>query len=132
MSVKQELVSLFFYERPGNRGSQSAMGHVLKQERIRQGHTLKAAAGSVGVTSAYISQLENGRRLNPTFRIINDYSDFLELVLRMKITEIPGDDGMDALISEIEDTLKTLRAIRKIEKGGHSEVGNDSNNHRNP
>ena len=97
-----------------------AMGYVLKQERIRQGHSLKTAAGSVGVTSAYISQLENGKKLNPTFRVISDYSDFLgidmlDLALRMKITETSGPDGLDALISGMEDTLKTLKAIRKME-----------------
>ncbi len=119
--VRRELVNLFFPEKNKSRESLFAMGHVLKQERIRQGHSIKIVAGSVGLTSAYISQLENGKKLNPTFRVISDYSDFLrldmlDLALRMRVTETPGPDELDALISGMEDSLKTLRAIKKMEE----------------
>jgi len=117
--VKREIINLFFSEKPEQEESLFAMGHVLKAERTRQGHRLKAVAESVGITPAYISQLESGKKLNPTFRVISDYLNFLgldmmDMILRMKVTESPAPDQLDKLISGIEDTLETLRVIRKL------------------
>lgn len=126
MTVKRELVNLFFSQRPANGDSLSAMGHVLKTERLRRGHTAKAAAEAVGVTPAYISQLESGKKVNPTIRVINEYAEFLEtdildIILRMKVTEMPDQKRLDALISGIEETLQTLKAIRKLEGENNNE-----------
>lgn len=37
-------------------------GMSLRTERIRRGLTLKFVAGKLGITSAYLSDLEHGRR----------------------------------------------------------------------
>jgi transcriptional regulator with XRE-family HTH domain len=42
----------------------------LKQLRIKNGLTLAELAKQAGVTSAYLCQLENGERGNPSFKLM--------------------------------------------------------------
>lgn len=52
---------------------------VIKEYRIKAGLTQAKLAKSVGVSAAYIQQLENGIKKNPSLRVIYLIADCLEI-----------------------------------------------------
>jgi DNA-binding XRE family transcriptional regulator len=60
---------------------------ALRAERERRGLSLNAVAEQAGVTKSMISELENGRRLNPTLATLYRYA----LAVGMHIQLVPID-----------------------------------------
>lgn len=52
------------------------LGVYLKRARTKRHNTLKEASQSTGISEAYISQLENGKRGVPTIAILVILSKF--------------------------------------------------------
>ena len=69
----------------------------LREIRKRKGFTIREVADKSGVSTAYISQLENGQRGTPSPEILNKLSDGLESSYEelMKLAGYMEDDSND-------------------------------------
>ena len=55
-------------------------GEKLRRMRAERGLTLKAMADGVGVSSAYLSALEHGRRGRPTFALVQRIIAYFNII----------------------------------------------------
>ncbi|WP_117194622.1 helix-turn-helix domain-containing protein [Rhizobium terrae] len=55
-------------------------GHAMRELRRRKGVTQKALAEAIGVTPAYLSALEHGRRGRPTFELLQRIAGYFNVI----------------------------------------------------
>ncbi|TWF46631.1 helix-turn-helix domain-containing protein [Neorhizobium alkalisoli] len=55
-------------------------GEALRQLRSRKGVTQRALAEAIGVTPAYLSALEHGRRGRPTFELLQRIAGYFNII----------------------------------------------------
>ncbi|MEW9675273.1 helix-turn-helix transcriptional regulator [Lentibacillus sp. L22] len=55
------------------------LGKFIKQERKQKGFTLKALAGEIGYSDAYISMVENGKKKSPSYDFFIKIAEVLEV-----------------------------------------------------
>jgi transcriptional regulator with XRE-family HTH domain len=55
-------------------------GEALRELRRRKGVTQRALAEAVGVTPAYLSALEHGRRGRPTFELLQRITGYFNII----------------------------------------------------
>jgi len=48
----------------------NTFGNMLRSARNKHGYTVRRAADSLGISFAHLSDMENGRELNPTARVL--------------------------------------------------------------
>ena len=70
-------------------------GEIIKARREERGITLVDFAGKVGISPGYLSQLENGRKDNPSLDVILSIAQELDLDIDMLLgldqeTETPA------------------------------------------
>lgn len=74
------------------------LGEKIKELRKDRGMSAKELADKIGVTPAYISQLENGKKANPTYDILQGLQkalhDKLEDVYEIKKESVEESDDV--------------------------------------
>jgi transcriptional regulator with XRE-family HTH domain len=66
--------------------SPQRIGRVLKAARVEKGYSQVDLARRAKVTNVYLSQLENGRKKNPSLAVLRR----LAKALRVPVTELLG------------------------------------------
>ncbi len=56
------------------------LGQYLRKQRKSRGITQKEMAGGIGVTPAYLSALEHGRRGKPSFALLQRITGYLNII----------------------------------------------------
>lgn len=67
----------------------------IKAARLKQGMTQQQLSARCGLSQAYINELENGRKVNPSIIVL----DKLATGLQVPLTELLGPEGIS--IAEI-------------------------------
>ena len=62
------------------------LGEILKSARLKKGLTLEGVGSDYGIASGYLSQIENGKRLVPSIRILHKLSKAYWLPFNMLCT----------------------------------------------
>src|SRR5262250_2913409 len=86
-----------------------ALGTLIRGERVKAGMTQQELAVKVGVTNAYIAQLETGGRTNPSNAVIDRIATVLEIGSEVKLAL--GQDGPGAPVE-----LRVYALMDVIEK----------------
>lgn len=76
----------------------------IKEIRKNKNITAYQLSKKVGITRAYLSELENGKRLNPTLRILSDIAEALEVNIKdLFYTELDIDDLKEEMYRRIDE-----------------------------
>lgn len=89
----------------------SNYGKILRKIRIDKGLTMAQMAKSVGITSAYLSTIERGKRNIPkslTQNVINHYELSNEQVTELQKAEYLSMDSVEIELSDVGLDKKTL------------------------
>lgn len=89
----------------------SNYGKILRKIRIDKGLTMAQMAKSVGITSAYLSTIERGKRNIPknlTQDIIGHYDLSKEQVTELQKAEYLSMDSFEIELSDVDLDKKTL------------------------
>ena len=89
----------------------SNYGKILRKIRIDKGLTMAQMAKAVGITSAYLSTIERGKRNIPkslTQNVINHYELSNEQVTELQKAEYLSMDSVEIELSDVGLDKKTL------------------------
>ena len=89
----------------------SNYGKILRKIRIDKGLTMAQMAKAVGITSAYLSTIERGKRNIPkslTQNVINHYKLSNEQVAELQKAEYLSMDSFEIELSDVDLDKKTL------------------------
>ena len=89
----------------------SAYGKILRKIRIDKGLTMAQMAKAVGITSAYLSTIERGKRNIPkslTQDIIGHYELSNEQVAELRNAEYLSRDSIEIELEDMELSKKSL------------------------
>ena len=89
----------------------SNYGKILRNIRIDKGLTMAQMAKAVGITSAYLSTIERGKRNIPkslTQNVINHYKLSNEQVAELQEAEYLSMDSFEIELSDVDLDKKTL------------------------
>ena len=106
-------------------------GERLRQLRQERGLNQKAMAEALGVSPAYLSALEHGRRGQPAFpfvqkvigyfNIIWDEAEELQRLALLSQPRVTVDtSGLDAIATEVTNLL--ARNVRQLDRGALSSI----------
>ncbi len=84
------------------------VGEIIKQKREEKNYNLIDFAQKIGISAGYLSQLENGRKVNPKLDIILKIISELDIDIDM-LLGIEGDSG-DGLGNKVPSLLKLVIA----------------------
>ena len=86
-------------------------GKVLRKIRIDKGLTMAQMAKAIGITSAYLSTIERGKRNIPknlTQNVINHYELSNEQVAELQKAELLSRDSIEIELEDMELSKKSL------------------------
>lgn len=89
----------------------SNYGKILRKIRIDKGLTMAQMAKAIGITSAYLSTIERGKRNIPkslTQNVINHYKLSNEQVAELQEAEYLSMDSFEIDLSDVDLDKKTL------------------------
>lgn len=75
-----------------------AIGEKFKTVRVAQGKTLRDVEKDTGISNAYLSQLENGRIVHPSYKVIKLLSDYYGMK-----TDVGDMDELTMIVSTMTD-----------------------------
>jgi transcriptional regulator with XRE-family HTH domain len=85
------------------------IGTIIKQYRTERGITLRAFAAQCGISSAYLSSLENGRNHSTGRPIAPTFDKLVKIADNMNIS-------VDALCAQMDDTTVKINQNDRLEK----------------
>lgn len=101
-------------------------GEKIKELRTKNGITLRTLAGTVGISPAYLSDLENSNR-KPSYKLMNKFIEGLKASDREKeelydaVAESLGEIPLDIrLYLQNNDLIETMRNISKADPSGET------------
>lgn len=76
----------------------------IKEIRKNKNITAYQLSKQVGITRAYLSELENGKRLNPTIKVLSDIAEALEVNIKdLFYTELDINDLKEEMYRRIDE-----------------------------
>lgn len=76
----------------------------IKEIRKNKNITAYQLSKQVGITRAYLSELENGKRLNPTIKVLSDIAEALEVNIKdLFYTELDINDLKEEMYGRIDE-----------------------------
>lgn len=99
----------------------SEFGRLIRRIRKEKKLSLKDVAKRGGLSHAYISQIENGKRVNPTGQVINKLAKGLGVPV-YDLLAISGYYNEEDLLEPIEETIKSLENRLSLEKNNKLKI----------
>ncbi|MBN2272392.1 MAG: helix-turn-helix transcriptional regulator [Sedimentisphaerales bacterium] len=89
-------------------------GQIIRLIRTLDGVAQGELAQRLGISRAYLSQVENGRR-EPSFAFLKTLSKEMRVPLPLLVLGDGGGDGDKGIIGELEKVLAELIAARAVQ-----------------